>query len=63
MPPDLGKRVLKGLGYAAIGTAIAGIVTALLKSGGSTDLEGPIGIVLIVASLAYWAWTKRDQIG
>ena len=61
MQDDLGTRIRRGLIAAAIGSAIAGILTALLKSAGNDDLGLPIGIALIVASLAYWAWTKVDQ--
>jgi len=59
---DIGKRVRRGLVAAVIGTAIAGALSAAFKSAGNDDLELPVGIGLIVASLAYWAWTKRDDL-
>jgi hypothetical protein len=59
---DLGTRVRRGLAAAGIGTVIASTLTAVLKSTGNDDLEGAVGIALIVAALAYWAWTKRDEL-
>ena len=61
MKDGLGRRVWRGLAAAIIGSVIAGILSAALKSSGADDLMLPVAIALIIASLAYWAWTKRDE--
>ena len=58
MRDDLGTRVRRGLAGAAIGSVIAAGITAVLKNTGHFDLELPVAVAIIVASLAYWAWRR-----
>ena len=61
MQDDLGTRLRRGLVGAVLGSALGAILIALFKAAGNDDLELPVAIALIVASLAYWAWTKMDE--
>jgi hypothetical protein len=61
MPADLGTRIAKGLFGAAIGLVLARALSVLLRDANADDLMLPVGFLLIVGALAYWAW-RRDPL-